>query len=225
MNDNVMSVFAERLAAVRNEKNIKQKDAAEALGLSQGLLSHYENGIRECGLDFLSRAADYYGVSVDYLLGLTDDKNENISENPLAAEEAINKKIMESDKKINGSVLPVLNRRLIFNGINVLYYMLSQIDSNELTAAVSDDILLSVYNGFRTAYLANPNHSEEFFEVKSEYYPKLLKAKEEAVLEVLRASKKANGEKISEEMLYEEFGSVLASINNIIKNCENKLKK
>ena len=48
-----------RLSSLRKEKGLSQKEAAAGLGVSQALLSHYENGIRECGLDFLCRAADY----------------------------------------------------------------------------------------------------------------------------------------------------------------------
>ena len=66
------STFPARLTALRKSKKISQKEAAQQLGISQSLLSHYEKGIRECGLDFLCNAAKYYGVSADYLLGLTD---------------------------------------------------------------------------------------------------------------------------------------------------------
>lgn len=69
----VESTFANRMAELRRQKKISQKEAAGALGISQALLSHYENGIRECGLDFVVRAADYYGVSTDYLLGHSND--------------------------------------------------------------------------------------------------------------------------------------------------------
>lgn len=57
------------LRLLRKERGYSQKKAAGDLGISQALLSHYERGIRECGLNFLVRAADYYGVSCDYLLG------------------------------------------------------------------------------------------------------------------------------------------------------------
>ena len=66
-------VFASRLRLLRKQKQVSQKKAAEDLGVSQALLSHYENGIRECGLDFVVRAADYYGGSTDYLLGHSND--------------------------------------------------------------------------------------------------------------------------------------------------------
>ena len=64
--------FSDRLTTQRKRKGVSQKQAAADLGISQALLSHYENGAREPGLDFVCRACDYYGVSADYLLGRTD---------------------------------------------------------------------------------------------------------------------------------------------------------
>ncbi len=63
------------LSELRKEKGISQKEAAHQLGISQALLSHYEKGIRECGQNFLIKAADFYDVSCDYLLGRTIEKN------------------------------------------------------------------------------------------------------------------------------------------------------
>ena len=64
--------FPETLSALRRERNISQRCAAAELGISQALLSHYENGAREPGLGFVCRACDYYGVSADYLLGRSE---------------------------------------------------------------------------------------------------------------------------------------------------------
>ena len=66
--------FGDILRQLRKERGLSQKAAAVDLGISQSLLSHYEKGIRECGLDFVVKAAAYYGVSCDYLLGRTADK-------------------------------------------------------------------------------------------------------------------------------------------------------
>ena len=68
-----MRTFQETLSALRREKNISQRQAAASLGISQALLSHYENGAREPGLQFVCRACDYYGVTADYLLGRSED--------------------------------------------------------------------------------------------------------------------------------------------------------
>mgnify|MGYP001623202695 CR=1 FL=1 len=69
------SHFPRIITLLRKERGLSQKKAAEALQISQALLSHYEKGIRECGLDFVVRAADFYGVSCDYLLGRTPDRS------------------------------------------------------------------------------------------------------------------------------------------------------
>ena len=64
--------FSDRLHALRMEKGLSQRAVAADLHISQALLSHYENGAREPGLQFVCRACDYYGVSADFLLGRTD---------------------------------------------------------------------------------------------------------------------------------------------------------
>ena len=63
--------FARSLALLRRDMGVSQRTAAKALGISQALLSHYENGAREPGLAFVRRACDYYHVSADFLLGRT----------------------------------------------------------------------------------------------------------------------------------------------------------
>jgi len=66
--------FSEVFSKLRREKGISQRAAARDLGVSQALLSHYENGVREPRLDFIVRLCDYFGVSADYLLGRTGMK-------------------------------------------------------------------------------------------------------------------------------------------------------
>ena len=69
------SKFALNLSELRRERGISQKKAATDLGISQALLSHYEKGIRECGLDFVIRCSEYYSVTTDYLLGVSESRN------------------------------------------------------------------------------------------------------------------------------------------------------
>ena len=68
------SKFAAILSQLRKERGCSQKKAAADLGISQALLSHYEKGIRECGLDFVIKCSDYYGVTTDYLLGVSTSR-------------------------------------------------------------------------------------------------------------------------------------------------------
>lgn len=67
--------FAAILSQLRKERGCSQKKAAADLGISQALLSHYEKGIRECGLDFVIRCSEYYGVTTDYLLGVSESRH------------------------------------------------------------------------------------------------------------------------------------------------------
>ena len=69
------SSFAETLSSLRREKDLSQRRAAEDLGVSQALLSHYENGAREPKLEFVVRACDYYGITADYLLGRSAERD------------------------------------------------------------------------------------------------------------------------------------------------------
>lgn len=61
--------FAQILSELRRTAGLSQRKAAADLNISQALLSHYENGAREPGLNFVCRVCDYYNVAADYLLG------------------------------------------------------------------------------------------------------------------------------------------------------------
>lgn len=61
--------FNERLRYLIDCEEIKIKDLAPKLCLSASTLSNYAQGIREPDYDTLRRIADYFGVSIDYLLG------------------------------------------------------------------------------------------------------------------------------------------------------------
>jgi len=67
-----MRKFNEILSSLRRETGMSQRRAADGLGISQALLSHYENGAREPKFEFVIKACDYYGVTADYLLGRTE---------------------------------------------------------------------------------------------------------------------------------------------------------
>ena len=71
MND----AFPRIITLLRKERGLSQKKAAEELQVSQALLSHYEKGIRECGLEFVVKIANFYNVSCDYLLGRSPNRS------------------------------------------------------------------------------------------------------------------------------------------------------
>lgn len=61
------------LRSIREDKDIKQKDIAKVLNVSQNTYSQYETGIISLTAEVLIKLADYYNVSVDYLLDRTDN--------------------------------------------------------------------------------------------------------------------------------------------------------
>ena len=63
---------------LREDNDITQSAIAKYLNCSQQVYSNYELGQRDIPTDVLIRLADYYGVSTDYLLGLTEKKERNI---------------------------------------------------------------------------------------------------------------------------------------------------
>ena len=62
-----------RIKELRKSKHISQLKMAMDLNMTQNTISRYETGEREPGIVELIRIADYFHVSVDYLIGRTDD--------------------------------------------------------------------------------------------------------------------------------------------------------
>ncbi|MGI5888348.1 MAG: helix-turn-helix domain-containing protein [Oscillospiraceae bacterium] len=157
--------FSRILTLLRKERGITQKEAAANLGISQALLSHYEKGIRECGLSFVVKVADYYGVSCDYLLGRSPDR----SGLTLSVEDIPDKE-PSTDNKFQGSVLPVLNKKLIVNSLNILFDMLQKCSSKKLVQEVSNYLMMAVYAMFRNMFESSPDNTDAMFSVPSSLY-------------------------------------------------------
>ncbi len=61
------------LRAIREDRDIKQKDIAKILNVSQNTYSQYETGVISLTAEVLIKLSNYYGVSIDYLLDQTDN--------------------------------------------------------------------------------------------------------------------------------------------------------
>ena len=68
--EDVTKIFSYRLKKLRGEKN--QNDVARDIGISRATLSYYESGERKPDINTLYALANYYNVSSDYLIGLSD---------------------------------------------------------------------------------------------------------------------------------------------------------
>ena len=64
-----------RLRELREDNDLRQVQLAEYLNCSQVCYSHYEMGKRDIPTEVLIKLSQYYQTSVDYLLGLTDEKD------------------------------------------------------------------------------------------------------------------------------------------------------
>lgn len=157
----VNSEFSRILTLLRKEKGVSQKTAAASLGVSQALLSHYEKGIRECGLSFLVRAADYYGVSCDYMLGRTPDRTGTT----LSIDEIPEADAAGKENVFRGGILAVLNKKLIANSLNILFDKLNRAGSTDLVKEVSDYLMVAVYQMFRLVYGANRGNQAAIFKL------------------------------------------------------------
>lgn len=69
-----VEVVGMNIKELREQEGVSQKQLAEAVRLAQNTLSQFETGKREPDLSTTQRIADYFGVSVDYLLGRNDKK-------------------------------------------------------------------------------------------------------------------------------------------------------
>ena len=67
----------QRIRDLREDNDLKQRQLADFLNCSQQVYSNYELGQRDIPTDVLIRLADYYHVSIDYLLGQTSNPKRN----------------------------------------------------------------------------------------------------------------------------------------------------
>ena len=117
-----ISKFPEMLSKMRRERGVSQKKAATDLGISQALLSHYEKGIRECGLDFVIKCSQYYGVTTDYLLGISDSRN-GMSDDFLSSVQADEGKSVKNLSQCTKYLLDMASAAMKSNGVQHSNYL------------------------------------------------------------------------------------------------------
>ena len=140
------SEFSRTLSLLRQEKGVSQRVAAGELGISQALLSHYENGIREPGLAFVVKACDYYGVSADFILGRTLSREGNMLTEPDILDAA------EPKNNLRGSVLATLQSKLLSGAVSVLFELLGKLGDKAAINAAAAYLGSAVYQLYRHLY-------------------------------------------------------------------------
>lgn len=102
---------------------------------------------------FRGTAADYYGVSCDYLLGRTADKTGAV----IAVDEIPENDPAARDNQFRGSVLPVLNKKLLVQLAHILFDLLQKCNNKALTTEVSSYLMAGALRGASSnIFHANP---------------------------------------------------------------------
>ena len=219
--------FPRILTLLRKEKGISQKEVAAKLGISQALLSHYEKGIRECGLDFLVRCAAFYGVSTDYLLGISPER----SGSTIAVEDIPEADAAGRENKFSGSILPVLNKKLVANSLNVLFDQAGKVGSDKFVSEVSNYLMLAVYRMFRLVHRRNSKNPAGMFKVngamQEHYADAAMQLCEAHAAEALAEAVKNGdqGEIITTESLSKDYPLFASSLLNLISGAEKAINR
>lgn len=213
--------FARIITLLRKEKKLSQKQAADDLGISQALLSHYEKGIRECGLDFVVKAADYYHVTCDYLLGRTTERSFEDSD---AAESTVRTQNTGAN----------INKRLADSSMYIIFDLLARIGNRRLSRNVTAYLSLGLYKLFRCLYSANPENPEDLFTIPLTVSSGYANAVQEKLYTDIAAMQIKGSDSyapsltqfsISPESLASDYPRDAAALFNVIQQAENHLKK
>ena len=213
--------FPRIITLLRKEKNLSQKQAAQELGISQALLSHYEKGVRECGLDFVIKAADFYNVSCDYLLGRSAERSFEEAE--------------LGDSKPKGLTAgDILNRHLMNSAMSVIYDQFAQIGNRRLTRTLTSYMLIGVYRVFRFLYSAGGDDHDGLFSIPKELYDGYSTAAQIKLLADVKAMSDKDSDsyipalgdiRLSADSLPKEYPNQAPALFNVIRQAENSIEK
>lgn len=214
--------FPRTLSLLRQEKKISQRKAAAELGVSQALLSHYENGVREPGLNFVVRAADYYGVSTDYLLGRTMARDGGAI---LASD--LEDSSAKKDNVLRGNAAAMLNKKLLVNSTALLYDVLGKCDGT-LVNGIADYMNTAFYKAFRMFYALNrDNRSDAFPEADFNYSElcDLQLKRSEARLRRMAAAKEPVAADLNIDTLQQQYPHLAPSLFSLLHGVSGRLEK
>lgn len=224
--------FPRTLSLLRKEKKISQRLAAAGLGVSQAVLSHYENGLREPGLEFVARAADYYKVSSDFLLGRTMSR-----EDYTISAEDLPDISNEKDNVLRGSMLAILNRKLLINSLGIIFDILGKAKNRQLINDAAMYLSISIYKLFRYMYTARRQNPDEFFSVPDTAWSETADAesrlcemrfKNNAMNTRLSSNKSVEDVELPEitpEYLKSEYPELLQSLLSILQTTGKRLNE
>lgn len=220
MNEN----FSRVLALLRQEKGVSQRKAAGELGISQALLSHYEKGVREPGLEFVVKACDYYHVSADYLLGRTLTRDGAVIE----AEELVD--AAKAKESLKGSIMAKLQKKLLVNATSVLFDQLGKTGSREAVTHAGEYLSAALYQLYRLFY-RQAGGNDSYFSTDSRTFDMdaLSAGMTLSRIRYARAveSKELNGKfpAMDAQTLAEEYPGLSQSVAQVLHNVDEQMKE
>ena len=113
-----MDKFSYRLTVLLDEHNMTQTQLAKKIGTSNVTICRYLTGERVPRLDVVTKIADVFKISLDYLLGLSDDKNiQNSSENSDLSIDIIIKNLfsLDSHSHLSKNQIELIKKLLLAN--------------------------------------------------------------------------------------------------------------
>ena len=88
-------MFNTRIKELRKQRELTQKELASAIGVTSGCLSHWEQGTRFPEFESIKALSIFFDVSIDYLTGITDEKQDAQAESILALMQDMTKEELE----------------------------------------------------------------------------------------------------------------------------------
>lgn len=196
------------LVLLRTENGLSQKQVAGDLNISQSLLSHYENGRRECSLDFLVKISKYYDVTCDYILGRTSMPKSN-------------KKTKQKNKRASKSLSDQTDK--MSHILEIFNFLLEGYENPELIKYSENILSISMYSIFRSVFLANSKNDKNSFSVSKDcIFPAF--ALLSSTFERKLGEMKINAPKTSFMKLYNQFPLEYKSLDDIIVFSEDYIK-
>ena len=144
------------IRSLREDHDFRQCDLASVLHVSQNTYSQYENGVIELTAERLGKLADFYNVSIDYLLGRTLSRDGAI----IVADDLYD----STDEKGNlrGSIMATLQKKLVVNTTGVLFDLLGKCGDRTAITAAGDYLSTALYTLLRHFYRRGGGN-EDFF--------------------------------------------------------------
>lgn len=207
--------FAARLSLLRKRSGMSQKAAAVRLGISQALLSHYEKGKRECGLDFVITASSVFGVSADYLLGLSDRLPTDSADTGIYEELSKKPKLYQS-------------RNNLQNALDMLYSIAARSGSARMQNDLNNLLYADVYSVLRLFYNADTEQesSSKLFNLPNNQAYFHAAAQSATAYDRLNTDTlETQGAKcLDYNTLRQDFTANAAAVTGIIESIENRAK-